>query len=215
MTTSCKDLIIVGFSGFGKEVYWLASRLGITVRGFLDDNPTVAGETFCASPVLGGVEKWQEYADCEFVIAIGNPRVRKKVYDKMCKYANPEFAILIDPAAIVMSEYVTIGQGSIVCAGTICTVEVNIGDHVIINLNCTVGHECHIEDFATIAPMTAISGNVKIGKLAEVGTSASIRQGLVINNGALIGMGSVLTKNVDANTMVFGSPAKPIKIISE
>lgn len=38
-----KKLIIVGFSGFGKEVYWLARRLGIAVFGFLDDNPAVQG----------------------------------------------------------------------------------------------------------------------------------------------------------------------------
>lgn len=215
MTVSHKDLIIVGLSGFGKEIYWLASRLGITVRGFLDDNPAVAGEKFCSASVLGGVKQWQEYSDCEFVIAIGNPRVRKKVHETMCIFGDPSFATLIDPGAVVMPEYVSIGPGSVICAGTICTVEVEIGAHVILNLNCTVGHETCIEDFATIAPMVAISGNVRIGQCAEVGTGASIRQGLTINGGAMIGMGSVLTKNVSENTVVFGSPARPIKLIEE
>lgn len=215
MKASSKDLIIVGFSGFGKEVYWLASRLGITVRGFLDDNPAVVGKVFCSTPILGGVMQWQEYLDCEFVIAIGNPRIRKKVHDKMCMAGKPVFATLVDPAALVIPEHVLIGPGSIVCAGTICTVEVEIGAHAIINLNCTVGHEVQIEDFVTVAPMVAISGNVRIGQCTEVGTGSSIRQGLTIDDGAMIGMGSVLTKNVAKNTVVFGSPAKPIKTITE
>ena len=214
MTVPRKDLIIVGFSGFGKEVFWLANRLGLTVRGFLDDNPAVSGLSFGGAAVLGGVLQWHEYEDCEFVIAIGNPRVRKKVFDKMSSIGIPAFATLIDPAAELMPGHVSVGSGSVICAGTICTVEINIGAHVIINLNCTVGHETCIDDFATIAPMVAISGNVHIGTCAEIGTGAAIRQGLTVNPGAMVGMGSVLTKSVAENTVVFGSPAKPIKTIS-
>lgn len=210
-----KDLIIIGFSGFGKELYWLASRLGITVRGFLDDSPVAANQKYFDAPVLDCVDYWQEYADCEFVIAIGNPRIRKKVHDKMCALGQPAFATLVDPAAIVMHEHVSIGPGSVVCAGTICTVDVSIGAHVIINLNCTIGHETQIGDFATIAPMAAVSGNVRIGHMVEVGTGAAIRQGLTINDGAMVGMGSVLTKNIAERTMFFGNPAKMIKTIAE
>ena len=215
MNLSHKELIIVGFSGFGKEVYWLASRLGIVVRGFLDDSASVAGKTFHSSPVLGDVECWQEHADCDFVIAIGNPRVRKKVHDKMTGIGQPDFSTLIDPSAAVMLEHVTVGPGSIICAGTAATVEIGIGDHVIINLNCTIGHETIIGSFSTVAPLVAISGNVQIGRYVEIGTAASIRQGVVINDGSMVGMGSVVTKNVAENTMVFGSPAKAIKKISE
>src|SRR5690606_3419152 len=143
-----------------------------------DDNPEVSALTFGGAAVLGGVLQWNEYEDCEFVIAIGNPRIRKKVFDTMSSIGTPAFATLIDPAAVLMPEHVSVGSGSVICAGTICTVEINIGAHVIINLNCTVGHETCIDDYATIAPMAAISGNVHIGTCAEIGTGAAIRQGL-------------------------------------
>lgn len=210
-----KKLVIVGFSGFGKEAYFLASRLGIDICGFLDDNPATVAKSFCSAPVLGGVERWVDYADCEFVIAVGNPRVRKKILNKMLLSGTPKFATLIDPTAIVMPEHVSVGPGTIICAGTICTVEIEIGAHVIINLNCTVGHETCISDFVTVAPMVAVSGNVQIHEMAEVGTGASIRQGLTIGRGGMLGMGSVLTKNIPENTVFFGSPAKPFKTIAE
>lgn len=210
-----KDIIIVGFSGFGKEVYWLASRLGIPVHGFLDDNETVHGESFHSAQVLGGVDDWQKYSNCQFIIAVGNPRVRHKIKERMCNSGSPEFAILIDPLAVIAREFVKIGSGSIICAGTIATVEVVIGEHVIINLNCTIGHEVVLGDFATVAPMVAISGNVQVGSRVEIGTGAAILQGLKIHAGAMIGMGSVLTKHVPENTVFFGCPAKAIKTIAQ
>lgn len=210
-----KDLVIVGFSGFGKEVFWLASRMGINVRGFLDDNPATVGQVFCSIPVLGGIESWMEYSDCDFVIAIGNPRIRKKIHDKMCSQGKPSFATLIDPKALIMDQYTSVGRGSIVCAGTIGTVEISIGAHVIVNLNCTIGHETVIDDFATIAPMVAISGNVKVGQGTELGTGVSIRQGLSVGDGAMVGMGSVVTKDVAKSALVYGNPAKLIKIIDK
>lgn len=209
-----KQLVIVGFSGFGKEVYWLASRLGLKVRGFLDDNADVQGQKFGGAEVLGEISEWVNYSGCQFVIAVGNPRVRQIIYKKMISIGTPAFACLVDPSAIVQAADVQIGPGSIVCAGTICTVDVVIGSHVIINLNCTVGHEVVIGDFVTVAPMVAISGNVTIAANVEVGTGSSIRQGLSLEAGSMLGMGSVLTKDIKANMVFLGNPAKEYKMLS-
>jgi sugar O-acyltransferase (sialic acid O-acetyltransferase NeuD family) len=213
--SGAKKLIIVGFSGFGKEVHFLATRLGLAVHGFLDDNPAVQGQAFAGTPVLGTVDQWVAFSEYEFVIAVGNPRVRRKILNKMTSLGTPVFTTLIDPAAIVMADQVRVGPGSILCAGTICTVEIDIGEHVIVNLNCTIGHETRLESFVTVAPLVAISGNVLIGEAAEIGTGASIRQGLTIGRGGMLGMGSVLTKNIPENTVFFGSPAKPFKTLAD
>jgi sugar O-acyltransferase (sialic acid O-acetyltransferase NeuD family) len=211
--SSVDKIIIVGFSGFGKEVFFLAKRLGIEVHGFLDDSPNVQGDKFAGKAVLGRISDWKKYSDCKFVIAIGNPAVREKIYNEMLEIGVPRFATLVDPAAIVLPEMVEIGEGSIICAGTVCTVNISIGKQVIINLNCTIGHDSKVGDFATIAPMVAVSGNVDVGRSVEIGTSASIRQGLSIGSGAMLGMGSVLTKNMPEKVVFFGSPAKCIRNI--
>ena len=213
MTGLKKKLIIIGFSGFAKEVYWLASRIGIDVHGFLDDNSLVHGAFFDHCMVLGSISDWKLYEDCVFVIAIGNPRVRKKVLKKMLIDGTPEFVRLIDPQAILDSDFVNVGPGSIICAGTVCTVNISIGAHVIVNLNCTIGHDVVIDDYATIAPMVAISGNVHVGERVEVGTGASIRQGLILESGSMLGMGSVLTKSIKENIIFFGNPAKAFKTL--
>lgn len=206
-----KSLIIVGASGFGMEVAFLAKRLGRDILGFLDDTSEKQGEKIEGLPVLGKLDDWCRYEDVEFSIAIGSPRARKSVVEKMLSNnQKPSFATLIDPAAILGSS-VTVGEGSIICAGVIATVDINLGKHVIINLNSTIGHECNIGDFVTIAPIAAVSGNISLDDLVEVGTGAALRQKLDVGQGAIIGMGSVLTKSVAPLSVVVGNPARVIK----
>ena len=63
-----------------------------------------------------------------------------------------------------------IGEGTIICAGSIITTNVIIGDHVIVNLDCTIGHDDIIRDFATLYPSVNVSGNVIIEPCVEIGT---------------------------------------------
>ncbi|WP_447017671.1 acetyltransferase [Shewanella algae] len=208
-----KDLIVIGGGGFAKEVVWLAEDCNRRVQGVLDDNEGAHGSDVQGAKVLGSISSWTEYQDCEFVIAIGSPRTRELVLNKMLVSGKPKFTTLVHPS-VKLSNTVSIGVGSIICAGTILTTDIKLGEHNILNLNVTVGHECILEDFVTIAPMAAVSGNVTVRSLVEVGTGAVIRQGLEIGAGAMLGMGGVLTKNIPGNTIFAGNPAKKLKEIA-
>jgi acetyltransferase-like isoleucine patch superfamily enzyme len=72
-----------------------------------------------------------------------------------------------------------------------------------------------IGDFVTFAASVLCSGNVHIGDHAYIGTGACIKQGtndiqLVIGEGAVVGMGAVVTKSVAPYTKVAGNPAKQL-----
>ena len=209
-----KDLIVIGGGGFAKEVIWLANDCSRKVRGVLDDSAQTHNTQVQGATVLGDVSNWINYKDCEFIIAIGSPRTRKKVLDKMLTFGEPDFAILIHPS-VRFSNTVSIGEGSIICAGSILTADISLGKHNILNLNVTVGHECEFADYVTIAPMVAVSGNVKLQYLVEVGTGAVIRQGLELAEGSMLGMGGILTKNIPERLIFAGNPAKKLKEIVE
>ena len=132
----------------------------------------------------------------------------------MLTFGEPDFAILIHPS-VRFSNTVSIGEGSIICAGSILTADISLGKHNILNLNVTVGHECEFADYVTIAPMVAVSGNVKLQYLVEVGTGAVIRQGLELAEGSMLGMGGILTKNIPERLIFAGNPAKKLKEIVE
>lgn len=207
-----RQLIIVGGGGFAKEVIWLAQDCGFDVVGLLDDNEQNHGTAVYGVSVLGDVSSWIEHSDKEFIIAIGNPRTKKLVANRMEALGTPNFTSLIHPS-VFMSNSVSVGKGCIICAGAILTVEIQIGAHVILNLGVSVGHESILKDFVTIAPQASISGNVTLGELVEIGTGACIRQGLEIADGGMLGMGAVLTKAIPQNTIFAGNPARKLKEI--
>lgn len=206
-----KNLIVVCAGGFSKEVIWLAKETQhYNILGVLDDKVPAGTNVIYDLKVLGNIEHAKNYQSCEFIIANGNPRTRKFIAEKLTKLGINSFATLISPS-VKMSDTIKIGKGCIICAGTILTVDITIGEHSIVNINSTVGHDCQIGSFCTIAPLVAISGNVTLEDLTEVGTAASIRQQVKLSKGSMLGMGSVLTKSIPENEIFVGSPARYLK----
>jgi sugar O-acyltransferase (sialic acid O-acetyltransferase NeuD family) len=125
---------------------------------------------------------------------------------------NIRFATLIDPT-VEMSDLVEIGEGTIICAHTIITVNISIGKHVIINLDCTIGHDAVLKDFVTLYPSVNVSGASNIGKTVEMGTGMQIIQGKNVGEYSIAGAGAVVVRDIPSNCTAVGSPAKPIKAI--
>ena len=211
-----KDLIIFGASGFGREVAWLAERINQVeptwnILGFLDDDDTIQGTSINGYPVLGKTNDAVNFSNAYYVCAVGASRVREKIIHNL-KNCLPDirFATLIDPSA-EMSDYVQIGEGTIICAHTIITVNISIGKHVIINLDCTIGHDAVLMDYVTLYPSVNVSGMTKIGHCSELGTGMQIIQGKTVGDYTIVGAGAIVVKDLPAKCTAVGSPAKPIK----
>ncbi|MFZ2950305.1 MAG: acetyltransferase [Desulfuromonadaceae bacterium] len=210
------NLIIVGGGGFSREVIWLARECSEKwdIIGILDDNPAMLGQTFCGIQVLGNIADCIQYADANFVVAVGSPRTRRTIVNRMQSYGDISFATLIH-TSVLKSDYVEIGAGSIITAGCILTTQITLGRHSIVNLACTIGHDVEAGDFCTLAPQVAVSGNVIFGDGVEVGTGSTIIQGLSLGQGSFVGAGAVVSKNISSNVMAVGCPARQVKTLEE
>lgn len=211
-----KKLILIGASGFGREVAWLVERINAIelewdIVGFLDDNPNLAHDTVNGYEVLGKIEDSIKYEDAYFACCVGSAKLRKEIIDKLKRLnSDIRFATLIDPS-VIMSNLVQIGEGSIICAGTILTVNAYIGNHVIINLDCTIGHDAELKEFVTLYPSVNISGNVVIDGYTEIGTGSQIIQGKKVGLNTIIGAGSVVVFDINSNVTAVGVPCTPIE----
>lgn len=207
-----KDIVIIGAGGFGREVLWLIQDINkITpkwnILGFVDDlHPT--NEQINGYPVIGNIE-WLKTQNINVICAIGDPITKKKVLNKVANSEN-KYPVLIHPS-VICSILNTVGEGSIICAGSILTVNITVGKHVIINLDCTVGHDAIIGDYSTILPSVNISGHATIENCVSIGTGSKIIQGVNIGKNTIIGAGAVVTKDIPENVVAVGIPAKSIK----
>ncbi|RJQ80865.1 MAG: acetyltransferase [Desulfobacteraceae bacterium] len=211
-----KDIAVFGAGGFGLEVAMLighinANRSQWKLLGFFDDGKH-SSHTTNGLPLLGGLNElnaWPEPLAVAF--ALGLPKTRKIVLDKISN-ANLSFPSLVHPSVIIGPlEYVQIGEGTIICAGNIITTHIHIGRHVIINLACTIGHETAIGDYCSFMPACNISGEVRIGHSSYWGTGAKVINRKVIGNETIIGAGAVVITDIPDRATAVGVPARIIK----
>lgn len=208
------EIVIYGAGGFAREVAWLAEESGFSVRAFVDDNPDRWGDLLNEIPVMSLEQASSRFPQAQMVVAVGAPKTREAL-SKKAEQLGFKFATLVHPEAR-RSKWVEIGEGAVITAGNILTTNIRLGKHVQINLNCTIGHDVIMEDYATLAPGVHISGWVYVGRRAYIGTGAVILNGkqgepIVIGEDAVVGAGAVVTKSVLPATTVVGVPARPLQ----
>ncbi|MDY6949968.1 MAG: acetyltransferase [Thermodesulfobacteriota bacterium] len=216
LKSGLQNIAVYGAGGFGLEVAMLIEQINMVslewhIIGFFDDGVR-KGKIVNGYPVLGGIQQLNQWDSAlSMVVAVGTPMTKRRIVDSIDNQ-NVSYPILVHPTVITGDrQYVTVGEGSIICAGTIITTNVLIGKHVILNLACTVGHETEIGDFSSLMPACNISGEVKIGQATFWGTGAIVINRRIIGNNCVLGAGAVVTKDIPDNVTAVGVPAKVVR----
>lgn len=210
-----QDIVIIGAGGFGREVKTLIDAINKVNKiynflGFYDDE-IEKGKIINGFPILGGVSDLNKVSKplC-IALGLGDPTTKSKVIASISN-TNLSFPTLIHPSVIISDDDVIIGDGCILCTGTIITCNIKIENYVTLNLMCTVGHDTFIDSFSSFMPSVNISGEVKIEEKVYVGTGAKIINQLTIGKSTIVGAGAVVSKSLPQFCTAVGIPAKPIK----
>jgi sugar O-acyltransferase (sialic acid O-acetyltransferase NeuD family) len=214
---SVQPLIFLSAGGTAVDVLGFiddinARQLLFEPIGYLDDAPAKQGATINGLPVLGRLPDCARFGDALFVNCLGssaNFRGRATVIDAL-GIAADRFATLVHPSAVV-SKYSSVGAGTIVYPHVFIGSGTRIGRQALVMSHASINHDVTIGDHAIVASGAVILGKVTLGNVSYVGACASVRQGLSVGEGALVGMGSVVVRDVDADTVVVGVPARPVQ----
>ncbi|GAA1137162.1 acetyltransferase [Kribbella jejuensis] len=199
-----RELIVVGAGALGRQVGSLVAELAgapFRITGYLDRSDPAPRCT----PLLGGDEELTS-ADAAYVIAIGDPTVRRRV-DIFATRWNRHPATLVHPAC-TLDDGVALGAGTITFPGARIQVQATLGRHVLVNANAVVGHDCLVGDHVVLSPLAMLCGGVEVGDAAFIGASAVVLPGRVIGPGATVGAGAVVTSDVPPLARVAGVPAR-------
>jgi len=197
-------LVIFGAGGFGREVASMVMRTGREIV-FAADAPA---PPIWDIPVLRPHEIPR---GAEMCIAIGDGAVRRRVAER---FTDQIYPVIVAPTAIIGHD-VSVGEGSIFCDFATVTASTTIGRHFHCNLYSCVAHDCIIGDFVTFGGQVACLGNVVVENGATIYTGAMLRNGdrlnpLIVGSGAIVAMGSVVTKSVESGKFAAGYPARSI-----
>tara|TARA_B110000503_G_C7076236_1_gene383037 strand:- start:318 stop:950 length:633 start_codon:yes stop_codon:yes gene_type:complete len=204
-------MLIVGAKGFAIEVLEILHQQNKTENlVFYDDvNDDINGLLYNQFNILKSeieAKKYFDLIDNQFTIGIGNPILRKKMYDKFTKMGG-KFTSTISKHAKIGSFDVKFGQGVNVLEQAIFSNSCSIGNGVIIYYNVIITHDCKIGNFVELSPNSTILGNVTISDYTHIGAGATILPNVKIGKNVIVAAGSVVTKDLPDNCMVAGVPA--------
>ena len=197
---------VLGGGGHAKVVIATMESDGLRVSGIFDDDERKIGKHVLNVEILGPTpdENWWLAETRNAIIAIGDNHLREKLSSIRAVWMTAQHVnAIVHPS-------VTIGEGSLICAGVIVQPDTKIGRHVIANTSCSIDHDCRISDFAHVGPGANLAGGVSVGVRSFVGAGATITPGVNIGDDVIVGAGAVVIDDVASGKTVVGVPAREV-----
>lgn len=196
-------MYLFGASGHAKVIIDILKATHTVIDGLVDDDPDI--NELLGYPVFHNLKDISPV-----IVSIGVNATRKKVVGKL----TGRFGKAVHPLAVI-SDTVTIGEGTVVMPGVIIQSDAKIGNHCIVNTGASIDHECVIEDFAHISPHATLCGNVTVGEGTWIGAGTTIIPGVKIGKWCVIGAGSVVTKDIPDGVLAVGNRCRIVRQIEK
>jgi sugar O-acyltransferase (sialic acid O-acetyltransferase NeuD family) len=204
---------VYGAGGHGKVIAdILVSGNQHELVGFIDDDKGLRGTRVLGVPVVGDGEWLREHGRAHHAcvaLGVGDNHKRRELAKK-CTAWNLEIVTLVHPRSTVSSSAI-LGNGTVVMGGAVVNAQAKIGLGVIVNTGAIVEHDVEIGDYAHISPNASLGGASCAGPLAHMGIGSVLLPGVRVGAGSIVGAGAVVVKDLPADVVAVGLPAKIVR----
>jgi len=212
-------IIIWGATGQAIVLEELLSDTSIKIEAFFENDKSV-GTPIKMVPIYygeAGFDQWlatiKDSSAYYYLVAIGgnNGDVRSKIGKRLGEAGLQPYTAIHRTAFVAKNAI--IDEGTQILAGSNICAKVKIGKYCIINTAASIDHECVLGNNVHIGPGAKLAGMVEVEDNVFIGTNATILPRMRIGKDAVVGAGAVVIKNVEANSVVAGNPARIIRTV--
>jgi len=202
-------MVIVGAGGHGMEVLGVLKKLNFSSLFFFDEEVSKSSP-YPEIPMISDLENLRKVLlqDPEFVLGVGNPLAREKLYSLLIK-SGGKYKSVFSNSAHLNSDLIS--NGFEVMEFGYVGPKVKFGKGVLINTRASIHHECEVGSFSEIGPGAILLGASKIGAKCRIGAGAVILPGINLGDEVIVGAGAVVTKDVSNHEIVVSVPVKSIR----
>ena len=202
---------IIGAGGYGREILEYAADAAVDgwdfeVVGFFDDRSDARDGFGDEHPVLGSIADIEGSDLDHFVVALGEPRLRRSAARRLEAWGKTLTSV-VHPTAYV-SRTARVGPGAVLCPFTLVGAHSTVGRNISVNVYGSIGHDSVIGDDCVVSPYVAVTGTVRIGDACFFGTHATLAPGIEVGAFTKVMAGSFVHRSAPAGSLLAGSPAK-------
>lgn len=215
----CARYVLWGSAGHAKVLASLITLHGGRVVALFDNNPQAVSVLPGVPLYIGkdGFARWIESEtdrqDICGLAAIGGAHGRDRLaVHEYFRAHGVRVETIVHPQASVCAT-ASLGMGTQVLAQTAVAADVRIGEACIINHNATVDHESVLGDGVHLAPGVTLCGCVQVGSNVMIGAGAVVLPRVAIGENSVVGAGAVVTRNLPAEVVAVGNPARVVRNI--
>jgi len=207
-------LIILGAGDLSREILYAAkeNKAGKPVYNFesiafIDEDPTKIGKTLENVRIIGldDVLKFN-HDNIYFICGIGNATDRRKIINKLFTiFPGAKFTNVIHDSVITMPN-LKYGVGNYIAPNTTIAICTRLGDHIVINQNVSVGHDCLIGNYSVVSPGCILSGYTAIGDESFLGSGVVTYPNIKIGNNCTVSALTVVSRSLKTNCKLIAKP---------
>lgn len=201
-----KKLVIVGAGETAKLAYhYFTDDSNYEVVAFSVERQYKESEEFYGLPVcpFESIETKYPATEFELFVAVSSNNLntaRTRLY-RMCKGKGYKLATYISSKAIIGAN-VTIGENCFIQEGNNIQSFVQIGNNVTLWAFNHIGHSGKIHDNCFITTNVVLSGWCEVGAYTFIGVNTCVADKINIGEKCLIGLGCIIAKDVEPNSIM-------------
>ena len=201
------DVVIAGAGALGRVMCDFLLAYGHNVVGFLDDNERIIGGEV-NSILVHSFDDTDSFVENEssFIVTVMDGKSREYIVKRLlshdCRFLDFQMQNCF------FSPFSKIGKGCSFLTGAHVMNNAIIGNFCHVHMFTIIGHDAVVGDFCSFTPHCVIGGGSRIGQGVSFGMGANVIPNITIGDYSIIGAGTVVIRDVPANSIIFGNPGQ-------